>query len=91
MDPEANPRWSHRPENDPKCARTGAMDAGCPRWEQGPWAGEMPVADRFGVWACFDDEERSDTYTEQVGGCPGCGARLNAHALSAAHEKVRPW
>ena len=29
------------------------------------------MADRFGVWACFDDEERSDTYAEQVGGVRG--------------------
>ena len=67
------------------------MEVPCRECGYDLWAEEVPVADRFGVWACFDDEERSDTYTEQVGGCPGCGARLNAHALSAAHEKVRPW
>ena len=70
---------------------TGAMEVPCRECGHDLWAEEVPVADRFGVWACFDDEERSDTYTEQVGGCPGCGARLNAHALSATHEKVRPW
>jgi hypothetical protein len=27
---------------------------------------ELPVADRFGVWARFDDEERSATYAERA-------------------------
>jgi hypothetical protein len=49
----------------------------------------VPVADRFGVWACFDDEEQSATYAEQVGRCPGCGAWLNADALLGAHGKAR--
>ncbi len=52
------------------------------------WAEEVPVADRFGSWSCFDDEERSVTYAEQVEWCPECGAWLNAHDLLAAHEKV---
>ena len=38
------------------------------------------MADRFGVWVCFDDEELSVTYTEQVGRCPGCGVGLNVNA-----------
>jgi hypothetical protein len=46
------------------------------------------VADRFGVWACFDDEERGATYAEQVERCPECGVWLNAHALPATHEKA---
>jgi len=68
---------------------TGAVDVRCPECGHDLWAEQMPVADRFGVWVCFDDEEQSDTYAEQVGRCPGCGAWLNAQALSAAHEKVR--
>ncbi len=68
---------------------TGAMDVSCPECGHSLWAEEMPVADRFGVWACFDDEERSDTYAAQVGRCPGCDAWLNARVLSAAHDKVR--
>jgi predicted AAA+ superfamily ATPase len=70
---------------------TGAVDVRCPECDHDLWAEQMPVADRFGVWVCFDDEEQSDTYAEQVGRCPGCGAWLNAQALSlsVAHEKVR--
>ena len=64
---------------------TGVMEVSCEECGHGLWAEEVPVADRFGVWACFDDEEQSDTYAERVGRCPGCGARLNARALSAAH------
>ena len=68
----------------------GAMEVSCRECGYDLWAEEIPEADRFRVWACFDDEEQSDTYTQQIGRYPGCGARLNAQALSAAHEKVRP-
>jgi hypothetical protein len=45
--------------------------------------------DRFGVWACFGEEERSDTYAEQeVGKCPECGAWLKTDALLGAYEWV---
>jgi hypothetical protein len=62
----------------------GAMDALCPKCGHCLWAERMPVADRFGVWAYFDDEEQSDTYSERVGRCPGCGAWLDARALSVS-------
>lgn len=42
-----------------------------------------PHSDRFCVLACFDDEERSESYAERVGRCPECGAWLDARALSA--------
>jgi hypothetical protein len=51
------------------------------------WAEEVPVADRFGAWACFDDQERSGTYAERVEWCPECGAWLNMHALLTADGK----
>jgi hypothetical protein len=56
------------------------MEVSCSECGHGLWAEEVPVADRFGVWACFDDEELSVTYTEQVGRCPGCGVGLNVNA-----------
>ena len=68
---------------------TGLMDVPCPNCGHGLWAEEVPVADRFGVWACFDDEEQSATYAEQVGRCPGCGVWLNADALLGAQGKAR--
>ena len=52
-------------------------------------AEEVRVEDRFGVWVCFDEEEQSDTYAEQVGKCPECGAWLNTDALLGAHGWVR--
>jgi hypothetical protein len=45
----------------------GTMDVACPECGHGLRAEVMPVADRFRVWACFDDEERSATYAELVG------------------------
>ena len=72
----------------PSARFTGAMEVSCRECGHGLWAEEVPVADRFGVWACFDDEERSGTYAEQVGRCPGCEARLNAEELLlVAHGK----
>ena len=46
----------------------------------------LAVADRFGVLACFDDDENSDTYSERVGRCPGCGAWVNAKELLVTYE-----
>jgi hypothetical protein len=68
-------------------ATLGAMEVSCEECGHGLWAEEVPVADRFGVWACFDDEERSDTYAERVGRCPGCSARLNAEELLVMYER----
>ncbi len=61
----------------------GAMDAMCQGCGHGLWVEEMPVADRFCVLACFDDEERSESYAERVGRCPECGAWLDARTLSS--------
>jgi hypothetical protein len=65
---------------------TGAMELCCEECGHGLWAEEVPVADRFGVLACFDDDENSDTYSERVGRCPGCGAWVNAKELLVTHE-----
>jgi hypothetical protein len=29
------------------------------------------------IWVYFDDQERSDTYAEQVARCPDCGTPLD--------------
>jgi hypothetical protein len=63
------------------------MNVTRPGCGHGLWAEEVPVADRFGVWACFDDEENSDTYAERVGRCPGCGAWVNAEELLVTYER----
>jgi hypothetical protein len=68
---------------------TGAMEVSCTECGHGLWTEEVPVADRFGVWACFDDEELSDTYAEHVGRCPGCGGWLHAEMLVGAHDEGR--
>jgi hypothetical protein len=65
------------------------MEVSCKEYGHGLWAEEVPVADRFGVLACFDDEERSDTYAERVGRCPGCGCWLNSEVLLGACEEAR--
>jgi hypothetical protein len=38
------------------------------------------------VLACFDDDENSDTFSERVGRCPGCGAWVNEEELLVAYE-----
>jgi hypothetical protein len=43
---------------------------------------------RFAVY--FDDEERSDTYAEQVRSCPGCGAGLASRGLLRDGRALRP-
>jgi hypothetical protein len=44
---------------------------------------------RFSMWACFDDEEQSDTYAEHVERCPGCGAWLSAEVVLAMRKRMR--
>jgi hypothetical protein len=61
----------------------------CPECGYGLWAEEVPVAGRFGVWVCFDDEEQSDTYAEHVERCPGCGTWLNVKVLLAMRKRMR--
>ena len=34
-------------------------------------------------WIFFDDQEWSETYTEQLTHCPGCGLRLERRNLDA--------
>ena len=63
----------------------GAMDVTCPECGHGLRAEELPVGDRFGVPACFDEEERSATYAERARRYPGQGAWLDADAPLAAH------
>jgi hypothetical protein len=55
---------------------TWAMDVSCPKCAHRLWAQKLSVAGSFDVWAFFDDEEQSDTYSERVGLCPECGAWL---------------
>jgi hypothetical protein len=35
-------------------------------------------------WVYFDDDEASQTYTQSVTHCPGCGEELHRRMLSAA-------
>jgi hypothetical protein len=39
-------------------------------------------------WAFVDDLETSETYTENITYCPGCGRRLERKNLKSA---VDPW
>jgi len=52
------------------------MEVSCPKCAHSLWAEKVFVADRFGVWAFFDDEQHSDTYAERVGLCPERGVWL---------------
>ena len=94
----ATPAMAPRTQNGPKCAgrlRTKVATPGSRHdsiarqtllaceCRHGLRTEESPVADRFRVWACFDDEERSATYAELVG-----RYRSSAHVL-AAHEEAR--
>jgi hypothetical protein len=38
--------------------------------------------ERLGFLAFFDGEPTSETYTERVGSCPGCGEQLGALTLT---------
>ena len=67
---------------------TGTMEVSCTECGHDLWTEEVSVADRFGVWACFDDEELSETYAEQVLRCPECTAGLNAEVLEE-RERAR--
>ena len=55
---------------------TWAMDVYCPKCAHSLWAQRAYIAESYYVWAFFDNEEHSATYTEQVGLCPECGAWL---------------
>lgn len=39
-------------------------------------------------WVYFDDDKRSETYTEQVENCPECGKRLERKDLMATHSAL---
>jgi hypothetical protein len=45
--------------------------------------------DREYRWVFFDDDETSETYSEQVTHCPGCGRPLERKGLRAASSLVR--
>jgi hypothetical protein len=45
---------------------TKAVEVSCPECGHGGWTERVTVGDRYHAWACFDDEELSDTYAEQV-------------------------
>lgn len=36
-------------------------------------------------WVFFDDDQDSETYTEQVELCPGCGRQLERRHLKMTH------
>jgi hypothetical protein len=67
---------------------TKAMEVSCPECGHGLWTERVPVGDRYRAWTCFDDEEGSNTYAEQVLRCPGCAAGLNAEVLEE-RERAR--
>jgi hypothetical protein len=43
----------------------------------------------FGVVVYFDEDDRSDTYAEQVRTCPGCGASLAGDDLNETIPHAR--
>jgi len=53
------------------CARGGDL------WGEFWWVG------REYKWVFFDDDESSETHTEQVTHCPGCGRPLDRKTLKA--------
>ena len=56
---------------------------GCRLWGEFWWVG------REHQWVFFDDDETSETYTEQVTNCPGCGTPLERKNLKGASPFVR--
>jgi hypothetical protein len=53
------------------------------------WSEEREVASiRFVLY--FDDEERSDTYTEHVLHCPNCGLSLLGNAIKPKEHSRLP-
>jgi hypothetical protein len=48
--------------------------------------GEFWWLDGQHQWVYFDDDRRSETYTEQVENCPECGKRLERKGLMAIHS-----
>jgi hypothetical protein len=58
----------------------------CPRrsklWAEFWWVG------REYRWIFFDDNETSETYSEQVTNCPGCGRPLDRKILKTASAFV---
>jgi hypothetical protein len=44
----------------------------------------------FRFVAHFDDDQRSDTYAEQVRTCPGCGEGLSRQALESYSFTFQP-
>jgi hypothetical protein len=59
------------------CARGGDL------WGEFWWVG------REYKWVFFDDNNTSETYTEQVTHCPGCGRPLDRKTLKATSAIVR--
>jgi hypothetical protein len=59
-------------------------ECGHPLWS------EVRRAGTFRFVAHFDDEERSETYAEQVRSCPGCGEGLSRQALERYSFTFRP-
>ena len=55
---------------------TWAMDIPCPKCAHNLWAEKVYEAESYYVWAFFENEEHSETYSERVGRCPECGAWL---------------
>ena len=50
--------------------------------------GEFWWVGREYKWVFFDDDNTSETYTEQVTHCPGCGRLLDRKTLKAASSFV---
>ena len=61
----------------------------CPCARGGDLWGEFWWVGREYKWVFFDDDQTSETYTEQVTNCPGCGTPLERKALRATSNFAR--
>jgi hypothetical protein len=54
------------------------------RCHEGPkvWGELWWTAEGEHRWVFFDDDKRSETYTEQVERCPACGRRLERKEMA---------
>ena len=65
------------------------MPSPCPHCGHALWSEVRSIrTSRFVVY--FDDDERSDTYAEQVRSCPECGADLLGHAMDPQELTSQP-
>ena len=61
----------------------------CPCARGGDLWGEFWWVGREYKWVFFDDDDTSETYTEQITHCPGCGIPLERKALRATTSFAR--